>query len=210
MTNLPASDTAFEGNQEEKTMSLADAMTADGAASLSSFAGIVVLASLFGRTLTHLHRSKSLDKPEDYENGEFWVRHRKLDSLLTNTMIFLPEHLRVPNGSKDPNVPFLNMHIQASVICLHQAAILKAEKHELEVKLIKTSVDRCYSAAEEIVSIMKLTSHINVSSVRIRHSEVFKSSLIVIADESFLGVLSLCGSTGHYPRLQEAHQRPSD
>lgn len=146
-------------------MTLADAMTADGAASLSSFAAIVVLASLFGRTLTHLHRSESSDRPEDYDHGEFWNRHRKLDTLLSNTMICLPEHLQVPNGSKDPNVPFLNMNIQASVICLHQAAILKAEKHNLDMKLIKISVDRCFTASERIVEIMRLTSHLNVSSV---------------------------------------------
>ena len=170
MTNLPASDAAYETSQPEETMSLVDAMTADGAASLSSFAAIAVLASLFGRTLTHLHRSKSSDKPEDYDHGEFWNRHRKLDALLSNTILFLPEHLRVPTGSKDPNVPFLNMNIQASVICLHQAAILKAEKHSLDLTIIKTSVDRCYSAAQEIINIMRLTSHINVSSVSIPDS----------------------------------------
>ena len=165
MTNLPASDSAFETSREEETISLADAMTADGAASLSSFAAIAVLASLFGRTLTHLHRSESGDRPEDYDDGEFWKRHRKLDSMLSNTMIYLPDHLRAPNGSKDPNIAFLNMNIQASVICLHQAAILKAEKHNLDFKLIKASVDRCYTAAEEIVNVMRLTSHISVSCV---------------------------------------------
>ena len=146
-------------------MSLADAMTTDGAQHLSSFAGIVVIASLFGRNLMHLHRSSVNDRPEDTANGEFWKRHKELDGYLTSTMLFLPDHLQIPNGNKDPNVPFLNMNIQASVICLHQAAILKAEKHDLDMSLIRQSVDRCFAAAERIVDIMRLTSHLTVSSV---------------------------------------------
>ena len=165
MTKLPATNEAYEKSRPQETTSLADALTADGAASLSSFAGVILIACLFGRNLTHLHRSGENDRPEDPANGEFWKRHHKLDSILSNTMLFLPEHLRVPFGNKDPNVIFLNVNIHASVICLHQAAILKAEKHDLNSDIIRSSTDRCFAAAEEIINIMKLITHINSANV---------------------------------------------
>ena len=179
MTNLPSTNEAYEKSQSQDTLSLEDAMTSGGASSLSSFAGIVVLASLFGRSLTHLHRPSDGDKAEDPVNGGFWKRHHKLDNILTNTLMFLPDHLRVPAGSRDPNVIFLNTNIHAATICLHQAAILKAEKHDLDLDMIKQSTDRCFTAAEEIVNIMKLTSHLHVSTVSSNHSNT-----IYVANQS--------------------------
>src|SRR6186713_1273805 len=109
MTYLPASDEAYDKGRSEPTCSLKDAMTPDGAQSLSAFAGIVLIACFFGKNLVHLHRSEEDDNPEDL-NGEFWKRHRKLDNFLINTTMFLPEHLRVPTGMKDVNVVYLNMN----------------------------------------------------------------------------------------------------
>ena len=80
MTNLPASDEAYDKGRSELTSSLKDAMTPDGAQSLSAFAGIVLIACFFGKNLLHLHRSEEDDNPDDL-NGEFWKRHRNLDNI---------------------------------------------------------------------------------------------------------------------------------
>ena len=146
-------------------MSLTDAMTADGASSLSSFAGVILMACIFGRTLTHLHRADDNDHPEDLNRGEFWRRHRHMDKILLNTSMFLPEHLRVPAGVKDANVVFLNMNLHTAKICLHQAAISKAEKHDLGAALIRHSSEQCVSAADETISIMRMISHIDLTNV---------------------------------------------
>ena len=167
MTNLPSTDEAFDHSKTQTTMSLADAMTADGASSISSFAGVVLMASLFGRNLLHLHRPELNDHPEDLANGEFWRRHRTMDTILVNTSMFLPDHLRLPGGVRDANVVFLNMNIHTSTICLHQAAILKAEKNKIDPILIRQSTERCLIAAGEIISIMRLTSHIEIGNVRL-------------------------------------------
>ena len=174
MTNLPSSTEAYEKSQAQETFSLADALTAEGAVSLSSTAGMVLMACLFGRNLTHLHRCDADDHPEDPANGEFWKRHHRLDSILSNTLRFLPEHLRISFGGRDPNVLFLNVNIYAAVICLHQAAILNAERHQLGQDIIRASSDRCLKAAEEIVDLMKLFSQMdsaNVSFVPFRSDE---------------------------------------
>lgn len=164
MTNLPATEEAFEQSKPQLTLSLSEAMTSEGAASLSSHAGLVLMACLFGRNLTHLHRPDPDDRPEDTSNGEFWKRHRAMDTILTNTSLFLPEQLRLPTGVRNASIVFLNMNIHTSTICLHQAAILKAE-HGLDPNLVKHSTDRCFLAAGEIVSIMRLTSHVNIGNV---------------------------------------------
>ena len=150
-----------------------EAMSSEGASSLSSMAGVVLMASLFGRNLTHLHRPDVNDRPEDLANGEFWKRHRNMDSILLNTSMFLPAHLRLPAGARDTKITFLNMNIHTSTICLHQAAILKVEKHNLGAAAIKQSNDRCLMAAEEIVGIMRLTSHVDVGTVSPFNQENF-------------------------------------
>lgn len=165
MTNLPASEEAFEMSRPEQTSSLHDALSPSGAAKLSSFGGIVLMACLFGRNLVHLHRADPDDRDHDL-NGEFWKRHRQLDNILLNTSLCLPQELKLPAGMTNPNVVFMNMSIHASVICLHQAGIFKADKHKLPQSVGSESKVRCITAANEIASIMRMISHTDLSSVR--------------------------------------------
>lgn len=146
-------------------MSLSEAMTPDGASRLSSTGAIVLMATLFGHNLVHLHRPEPNDHPEDISNGEYWKRHRKMDNILSTTFMFLPYHLRLPANIRDFNVVFLNLNIHTSTICLHQAAILTAGKHKLDPKIMKQSQMRCSMAADEIIGIMRLTSHLDVANV---------------------------------------------
>ncbi|MCJ1286276.1 hypothetical protein MMC26_005621 [Xylographa opegraphella] len=165
LTKLPSTEGAFEQSKAKTTLSLSESMTSEGAASLSPYAAVVVLATLFGRNLTHLHRPDANDRPEDPANGEFWKRHRAMDNILTNIAMFLPEHLRLPEGVRDANIVFVNLNLHTSTICLHQAAILKAERYQLGMEMIKQSTDRCFLAASEIISIMRLITHIDIGSM---------------------------------------------
>lgn len=165
VTNLPSSEEAFEQNRFEPTTGLSVAMTPEGAAKISPYAGVILMACLFGHNLLHLHRQDPRDRPEDVSNGEFWKRHRKLDNVISNILMFIPSHLKLPAGIRDPNVIFLNMNIHTSTICLHQAAIQTAEKHNIDPKIIRNSKARCAMAADEIVNIMRLTTHISVQNV---------------------------------------------
>lgn len=164
MTNLPASDDSFEMSRPEQTQSLQDAMSPSGATKLSSFGSIVLMASLFGRNLIHLHRPDPDDRDHDL-NGEFWKRHRQMDHILLNTSLCLPLQLKLPAGMSNPNIVFTNMSIHTSTICLHQAAIFKADKHKLPGSVSSESKVRCITAANEIASIMRMISHTDLTSV---------------------------------------------
>jgi hypothetical protein len=164
LTDLPASDEAFEMSKPERTQSLADAMSPSGASKLSAFAGVVLMACLFGRNLIHLHRPDADERDNDL-NGEFWKRHRNMDNILLNTSLSLPSHLKLPNGLSNPNIVFTNMNIHTSTICLHQAAIYKADKNHLPASISAESKVRCITAANEIASVMRMISHMDLSTV---------------------------------------------
>lgn len=63
------------------------------------------------------------------------------------------------------NVVFLHMNIHASTICLHQAAVLTAEKNNISKSFIRQSQARSLMAAEEIANTMKLVSHLDSSNM---------------------------------------------
>lgn len=146
------------------TGSLEQVMAAQGAGNLTPFGGIVLTAALFGRNLLHLHRPTPDDHDDDL-NGGFWTRHRNLENILLNTSLGLPDHLRLPAGLPDPNIVFMNMSIHTSAICLHQAAIFKADKYRLPVNVSNESKIRCVTAAAEIATVMRMISHLDLSAV---------------------------------------------
>lgn len=164
MTNLPASEEAYQTSTPQSTQSLVACMTPQGAMSISSFAGVVFIAHFFGKNLHHLHRPGP-DEREDDLQGEYWKRHRSLDNILLQKSLSLPPHLRLPSAIRDCSAIFINMAIHTSTITLHQAAIFKAEKNDLPATLIEQSQTRCTLAATEITNILKLISHLDTDSV---------------------------------------------
>lgn len=164
MTNLPGSEDDYELNRAAKTLSLHEALTISDVSSISGYSGVILMATLFGRNLTHLHRP-SVDDADDDLNGAFWKRHREMDNVLLETSLTLPDRLRLPSGLNDPNVIFLNMCIHTSTICLHQAAIFKADKNRMPARISAESKVRCITAAAEIASIMRQISHMDLSAV---------------------------------------------
>ncbi|KAK2626795.1 hypothetical protein QTJ16_003970 [Diplocarpon rosae] len=164
LTDMPSSDEAFNMSKPERTNSLRESMSPWGASKLSPFGSVVLMACLFGRNLTHLHRPDSDGRDGDI-NGEFWKRHRKIDNILLNTSLSMPSHLKLPNGIASPNIVFANMNIHTSTICLHQAAIYKAEKNHLPSSIGAGSKARCITAANEISNVMRMVSHMDLSSM---------------------------------------------
>ena len=164
MTNLPATEEAYNKSIPQETPSLETVLNSQGAAALSSFGGVVLMAHFFGCNLLHLQRPEPDDREHDIQ-GVFWKRHRSMDNTLLNTSLNLPLHLRLPAGVRDPNTVFLNLNIHTSTICLHQAAIFKAEQNNMPNSLIEQSNTRCLLAASEITSIMRLINHLDASGM---------------------------------------------
>ena len=156
----------------------------------------MLLAALFGRNLSHLHRPESQDNEYDL-NGEFWKRHRFYDNILLNIALQLPNHLRLPGGVNDSNVIFTNMCIHTSTICLHQAAIFKAERNKMPAQMITESKRRCIVAADQVSNIMKLISHTDLTIVSLEGFQESHSrrELIDLIVEPVPFVLCLCFCT---------------
>ncbi|KAK1149391.1 hypothetical protein N8T08_006614 [Aspergillus melleus] len=161
-TNLPASEEAFVKGQPQQTASVSDIVAGDRIPTLSPFGSVVFMAYLFGRNLTHLHRPDPQDNEHDL-NGLYWQRHRSHDNILLHFALAMPNHLRLPAGVADPNVIFCNMAIHTSTICLHQAAIFKAEKNKISEQIATESKRRCIVAADQISNIMKMISHMDLT-----------------------------------------------
>ncbi|KAF1939549.1 binuclear zinc transcription factor [Clathrospora elynae] len=164
MTNLPASEEAFDKSKPMPTGSLNQVMNPNGAAGLQALGSIVLTAAMFGRNLLHLHRPGPADNDDDI-NGGYWNRHREIEQILLQTSLSLPDHLRLPSGLSSPNIVFANMCIHTSAICLHQAAIFKADKYRLPASVSNESKIRCVTAAAEIASIMRMVSHMDLGAM---------------------------------------------
>jgi hypothetical protein len=175
-THLPCSEEAYGQGQETPTVSLEDALRPSGAASLSPFSGVVVVATLFGRVLRHLHRPGAEDV-DDEANSEFWKRHRNMDNMLLSTALYLPPHLRLPVVSPNPNTVHLHMCLHGASICLHQVALFKAEKNKLSSDLIAESSVRCFTAAAEITRVMRMIAHMNLEAVSLPSCLLSQSSI---------------------------------
>lgn len=123
-----------------------------------------MLAShIFSRNLNHVFKPPPDDHPEDVKNGTYWTRHREIDNSLSTIFMFLPENLRLPRHFRDQNAVFINLILNSSVITLHRAAVSKIKEHDLPENLLLRSTGRLLPAAEEILDIMRLVSHIDVA-----------------------------------------------
>ncbi|GAP89658.1 putative binuclear zinc transcription factor [Rosellinia necatrix] len=160
-THLPATEAAFYNGEPMETCTIHDAFKGEHA--YSSFAGNIVVCHLFNLILKHAHRPKENDNPENYEYGEYWKRHRDIDNTLSNAFMFLPESFRLPENYRDVTAVTTNLNLHASIICLHHAALERIETHSLSEYAKRISQDRLSAAAQEIVNIMKLTSHLSSS-----------------------------------------------
>lgn len=157
-TRLPASESAFQSGEKVDSPVLSEALEG---APYSSFAGAIIICHLFNIVNRHVHRGKPTDDPQNYEYGGFWTRHRDIDNILSSAFMFLPECFRLPENNRDPTAIHTNLNLHATVICLHHGAIDQIEKHNLGDEARKISEDRLSCAAQEIVNIARLTSHVN-------------------------------------------------
>ncbi|GAW11180.1 hypothetical protein ANO14919_005220 [Xylariales sp. No.14919] len=158
-THLPSTEAAFCNGEPMEACNIHDVFKGDH--SYSSFAGSIVVCHLFNLILKHAHRPTENDNPENYEYGEYWKRHRDIDNTLSSAFMFLPESFRLPENYRESTAVNTNLNLHASIICLHHAALERIETYNLPESAKRMSEDRLGAAAQEIVNIMKLTSHLS-------------------------------------------------
>ncbi|OTB06887.1 hypothetical protein M426DRAFT_9314 [Hypoxylon sp. CI-4A] len=157
-TLLPAPESAFHNGEKVETFSIHEAFKGKP---YSSFAGAVLVCHIFNQLLKHVHRPKPNDNPDNYEYGEYWQRHREMDNTLSSAFMYLPESFRLPENYRDSVAVHTNLNLHASIICLHHSAIDRIDTYGLPESAKKASQDRLSTAAQEIVNIVKLTSHVS-------------------------------------------------
>ncbi|KAF4451794.1 hypothetical protein F53441_5269 [Fusarium austroafricanum] len=155
-TRLPASDKAYTYGQEEHTRFLEDQLLEDELH--SSFAGRVLTAHIFHRTIEHTCVDTSQHFEVENLNDSYWKRHKSIDNDLKYMLLMLPRTLHLPANYRNHNAVFVNVMLHTATICLHRAALwkMKANLQESTTYMIRLSQDRLIPAAEEILSIFKM------------------------------------------------------
>ncbi|KAF3770235.1 hypothetical protein M406DRAFT_236620, partial [Cryphonectria parasitica EP155] len=191
-THLPSSEEAFNNGHEETTCGLLDVFSGSP---YSAFAGAAVICHLFNLIMKHVHHSRQDDAADDYEYGNYWNKHRELDNLLSSTFMFLPEGFRLPAHLRDPIAVHTNLNLHASVICLHNSAYEKAKEHNLPDVIKMTIKTRLVTAAQEVVHIVKMTSHSNAG---------YRSPLVALAlyVASSVCIIQTQGEEGFSPKIK--------
>jgi hypothetical protein len=126
-----------------------------------------MVCHIFNLILKHIRSKDPEDRPEDFDYGPWWNRHRHLDTTLSKAFMFIPDRFRLPKNLRDPVAVHTNLNLHASVICLQNAAIEQAEKQNFPEPPKQTIRDRRLCAANEIINIMKLTSHMTPGYVSV-------------------------------------------
>ncbi|KAF5531953.1 Zn(II)2Cys6 transcriptional activator [Fusarium napiforme] len=156
-TRLPASEKAYENGQEENTRFLGDQLLESE--QHSTFAGAVLAAHIFHRTIEHTRTNNSQDQEDqDFNSDLYWQRHKGIDNDLKFMLLMLPKNLCLPANYRTHNAIFVNVMLQTATICLHRAALwrMKSNLQGLPSYLIRLSQDRLLPAAEEILNIFRM------------------------------------------------------
>lgn len=96
----------------------------------------------------------------DFGSDPFWERHRDFDNDLAIMLVLLPKNLRLPGGFRSQNAVFVNAMLHAANICLHKAALWRALSQTVPDYMERQYQNRLLPAAEEILSILKMTPDI--------------------------------------------------
>ncbi|TEY35505.1 hypothetical protein BOTCAL_0586g00040 [Botryotinia calthae] len=161
--NLPVSELSFRFGIVEETKPFTEAFSPRGLGQISSFYTLLLATKLYGHNHEHLNINTPKECVGNFENGEFWKRHRRLDNALLKTFFYLPDSLRLPHGIDDMNTAFVHMSIHTSSINLHQGAIAAPTKHGINSDIIRHSQVRTRTAAQEIINIMHQIDNVDVA-----------------------------------------------
>jgi hypothetical protein len=142
---------------------LQQAFKLENVESLSAQTIVIILGSIAGKILKHLKRASRIGTSG--QSYDFWDAHQDMDTSLLNLGLALPEHLRLPLGIEKPNVVFIHLMLHALTICLHQMAVLKAQKSGNLGRLGTESKERCVASALAITSGMRQANHIDIATV---------------------------------------------
>lgn len=116
--------------------------------------GLILSSALYGRCLMHINYTLSESKA-DCLNYDFWMHHYYINESV-NYVTFAP--LVKPNShnsTTEHNLLFMNANIQAVLICLHHAAVMRFAKTNTPQAPSSESEIKCLKAALEITNMTR-------------------------------------------------------
>ncbi|KAF4495855.1 Zn(II)2Cys6 transcriptional activator [Fusarium agapanthi] len=149
-TLLPASDEAFQLGMEEPSTSLPQVLGGDNSL-CSSFAYRITTTHLFHECLDHTYQEHQSSDLTDIQNGQFWKRHRDLDTSLSTAFITLPEKLR---GSHTQEATNINLQLHTASICIHRVGAVQAKKHNIPADVLSNTQARLVPSADAIFNMI--------------------------------------------------------
>ncbi len=149
-TALPSHRLIPEPN-EPSMPSLENARSLLGTGYISSFTGLVIMVSLYRRCLSHVRSSLGNESTTGGSCYSFWEHHYGIDKDLKSYTDGLTGMMNAQELLEDEFALALNLNLCAIDICLHEAAIVKANGDALPKTLVAECNSRCSQAAMRIV-----------------------------------------------------------
>jgi hypothetical protein len=133
--------------------------------SISPFAGIVVMVSLYYQCLKHLEAANEQDSTGDM-SYPFWMKHYSIDKTLNECSAGLFAQINTQVRQNEPLALSLRLNMCAVSISLHDIAIARAQKESLPSSLILESESRRITSAMEMVDDLNLLPNLDARKVR--------------------------------------------
>jgi hypothetical protein len=139
-------------------------MAASGNTMLSPFAGLVVMAALGGRVLSHKQQADVEhtygDMSESFRERQCWLEAvlSKANSALSTSTPVLPD-------SVEPLVLFMGMVTQTTTLYLHEAITSKWQCINADDYSIQDTNRKSFAAAIEIARLAKMLKRLNCFTV---------------------------------------------
>jgi hypothetical protein len=164
VTRLPMPEAEFQSSRPVTMGFLSEAITgSDILSPASSFWNCIIIATICGRCLSHLHQSV-VEHLHGHAMQDFWNRHQWIDETLATHMQML--NLYQPQAEyTDPMLLFVKMIAKTSILYLCEIIMSvfgKSDQYDILALQYET---RAQLAAQEIVGLGKIMTHFSCFKV---------------------------------------------
>ncbi|KAL8847078.1 MAG: hypothetical protein Q9221_007865 [Calogaya cf. arnoldii] len=165
-THLPVDD--LDEINPGGGISLGEALRTSVTGLLCPLQGTALVSSLCIRSVTHVsqvHKEHSFDAP----GYDFWTHHHRLNEVLNHASNSTLAHLKPIERKNEPNVIFIDIILQSTIICLHQAVIYRVSRVEKRTApaLGLESEQRCFEAVQELISAVGYIGQVSTAKLRL-------------------------------------------
>ena len=138
--------------------SLQDYLSSPFPPQVSLFAKVVVVATLWGYCMKHLHEGRKLDA-QLVLPADFWARHHEIENLVLQ--LSATASTTISPHTEDPNAAFLTVMLHTITIYLHHGASAYALRTRFSGPMDPNSDACCETAAMEIAETARAFSATN-------------------------------------------------